>query len=68
MIGSLMSNLKTRDIRKECGFISHMLLLLYNNDHDHVSFRVTQLTSLKQATTSGAETEAAKAAVPLTAI
>lgn len=67
MINSLMSNLKTPDIRKECGFISHMLLL-YNNDYDHMSFRVTQLKSLKQVTTSGAETEAAKAAVPLMAI
>lgn len=44
------------------------MLLLYNNDYDHMSFRVTQLKSLKQVTTSGAETEAAKAAVPLMAI
>lgn len=45
------------------------MLLLYNSDYnDHMSFRVTQLTSLKQVTTSGAETEAAKAAVPLMAI
>lgn len=44
------------------------MLLLYNDDYDHMSFRVTQLTSLKQVTTSGAEAEAAKAAVPLMAI